>query len=438
MKTQFTIIFLVLFMPCFVGAQITKPGYKKPVQKKTTPALAGPKMFTGNSQLVITFDAPGTLYVDFIKIFDFKQGDVWRSPIMAGKHHVKYTNGIETWEKAIECKAGQQEIISTELYKLAAPRLNAEKNQQQFNKFKSDGARAMQNGNMVSALESYLKAREYKLNDDYVNAKILELEDRLNTKQFEKYKNEAEAYLTNNEKENALSSFKKAKEYNATDTYINNKIKQLTDAINDETFRSYKTKGDNYFNNGAYGKAIVEYQNALAVKDDSGIKERIAGCEVKLGVIIDPRDKQLYKIVELNGLIWMAENLNYNIDGSNCYDDNPDNCETYGRLYTYQEATQACPPGWRLPTKDEYMELRKTYRNRGLKNNGTSGFNALLGGYFYSGNVGYYNQGKIGIFWISSESAAEPWALRFSSGRCKIHLVLRSWDEFSCRCLKDD
>ena len=53
----------------------------------------------------------------------------------------------------------------------------------------------------------------------------------------------------------------------------------------------------------------------------------------------------------------MAENLKYKIGDSYCYDDNPANCEKYGRLYTWDAAFEACLPGWHLPNIEELYTL---------------------------------------------------------------------------------
>lgn len=76
--------------------------------------------------------------------------------------------------------------------------------------------------------------------------------------------------------------------------------------------------------------------------------------------------------------VWMAENLNYKMKNSYCYEDSAKYCDTYGRLYTWAAAVGksesvcgsghecglgtnkvqgACPKGWHLPTEEEWIAL---------------------------------------------------------------------------------
>lgn len=72
----------------------------------------------------------------------------------------------------------------------------------------------------------------------------------------------------------------------------------------------------------------------------------------------DTRDGQTYDIVELNGQRWLAENLRYDAgEGCFMYDGNAERLPAWGRLYTWEAAQRACPPGWRLPTPDEWKAL---------------------------------------------------------------------------------
>ena len=133
-----------------------------------------------------------------------------------------------------------------------------------------------------------------------------------------------------------------------------------------------------------------------------------------------------YKTAKIGTQTWLAENLNYEAEGSVCYENNPANCAKYGRLYNWETAKKACPKGWHLPSNAEWDELyrfvdcdtgtERLYRSKTagkyLKaksgwnedGNGTDkyGFSALPGGYGYSdgsfGNVGYH-----GVWWSASE-----------------------------------
>lgn len=155
------------------------------------------------------------------------------------------------------------------------------------------------------------------------------------------------------------------------------------------------------------------------------------GCDnVEKGSMTDSRDGKTYKTVKIGDQVWMAENLNYQTGDSKCYENKPENCEKYGRLYTWNDALTACPDGWHLPSKEEFEELReviggligggKKLKSRrgwssfdeGESGNGSDafGFAALPAGMYCSGcddsgnGRGEYDyEGRGASFWSSTE-----------------------------------
>ena len=54
----------------------------------------------------------------------------------------------------------------------------------------------------------------------------------------------------------------------------------------------------------------------------------------------------------------MRENLRYELANESWdYNSNPANSATYGKLYSWSGVNNAVPPGWHLPTDDEWKIL---------------------------------------------------------------------------------
>jgi len=165
----------------------------------------------------------------------------------------------------------------------------------------------------------------------------------------------------------------------------------------------------------------------------------VTGCvndpKPEFGEMTDSRDDQTYRTVKLGDQTWLAHNLNYETDdGSWCYDDDPANCEIFGRLYDWEAAMAACPDGWHLASDGEWSALIKyldpkadpssitessiaggMLKATGTMEDGTgpwkspnegatdaSGFSSEAGGARYEDGA-YIVLGMHAIYWTSSE-----------------------------------
>ena len=171
----------------------------------------------------------------------------------------------------------------------------------------------------------------------------------------------------------------------------------------------------------------------------------------------DPRDGQSYDIVQIGSQTWMAENLNYEVEGSACPEGDNRNCSKYGRLYTWEEALHVCPEGWRLPDRADFEQLiasaggmdfagekLKSTSDWFKKGNGSDdhGFNALPAGYRMGGSESapgkFDGIGGYAHLWTASETPdglAHYLLLDFSTKAAKLSAFGKD-EARSVRCVK--
>jgi len=161
---------------------------------------------------------------------------------------------------------------------------------------------------------------------------------------------------------------------------------------------------------------------------------------------IDPRDGKKYRTVKIGKQVWMAQNLNYEAEGSKCYNNDSAKAKKYGRLYDWETAMKACPEGWHLPSDAEWDELINYAYSHGLKAssgwnndaftgnsaNGSDvyGFSALPGGKG-EGFGGFSSIGDEGNWWSSSSRC---W---YMFGNMGFESGLGSGKLCSVRCVQD-
>jgi uncharacterized protein (TIGR02145 family) len=204
---------------------------------------------------------------------------------------------------------------------------------------------------------------------------------------------------------------------------------------------------------------------------------------------------QVYNTIQIFSQCWLKENLNVGVmipgtmEQSNngtiekyCYNDEPDSCAKYGGLYQWNEMMQytiqqgvqgICPPGWHLPTDEEWKVLEgavdsqygigdllwdydgdfrgydagmnlKTISGWYGNGNGTDlfGFSGLPGGRRPTGGD-FDFVGVAGIWWTSTRWTQYPWSRVLDAGYPGVFRIDVSGfcdvdNGFSVRCLRDE
>ena len=161
----------------------------------------------------------------------------------------------------------------------------------------------------------------------------------------------------------------------------------------------------------------------------SGNAETLQG---EVGVLINPDSSILYygqsigsdfvypgyEEVMIGNQVWMKRNWDADYPGSKVYDDDENNRDIYGGLYTWHQAMAAdfCPDGWHVPTEAEVDILIATLLgesvaggklkdigwwdapNTGASN--SSGFKGMPGGKF---DLLFSILGAKGLLWLQDE-----------------------------------
>jgi uncharacterized protein (TIGR02145 family) len=206
----------------------------------------------------------------------------------------------------------------------------------------------------------------------------------------------------------------------------------------------------------------------------------ITGCnkdpfaDADSGTFKDSRDSKSYQWVRIGDQIWMAGNLAWlpsvspssvisetspyyyvnGYDGSSVSEAKATaNYSTYGALYNWHAAQNACPSGWHLPTDSEWTILTnhlggidvagmKMKSTSGWNSNGngdnSSGFNALPAGGL-DHKYGFITINTIAVFSSATEnSTSTAWyrGLIFSENKVNRNDPVKS-DGYSVRCIKD-
>ena len=204
--------------------------------------------------------------------------------------------------------------------------------------------------------------------------------------------------------------------------------------------------------------------------------------DIDYGTMTDPRDGKTYRTVNVNGKIWMAQNLNF-IDSvhyplskeySKCDKDNEKNCDLLGRLYERAGAMNdercvyksqcnlgsapvqgICPDGWHMPSEAEAQSLvtfigrdnaTKVMSTNGWGNDCTGRINgediyglSFVGTGSWNPKDGYRSKGLYSQAWIYANATTQYYLLiRGSEGEFYVNTYSDYELYYPVRCLMDD
>jgi uncharacterized protein (TIGR02145 family) len=172
---------------------------------------------------------------------------------------------------------------------------------------------------------------------------------------------------------------------------------------------------------------------------------------------VKDNDGNTYGIAKMHdGKYWTTNNISTELPGSWCYDSLDSNCNSYGRLYTWNAALHVCEElgeGWRLPTDKEWCAMVQHYgRVHGdsgsdgkeaylqLIKGGASAFNVMLGG-GRDPDGAFRRMNAHGFFWTATESGdSTAWFYNFGKGSMRLfhQKDLEKIRAVSVRCVRDE
>ena len=227
-----------------------------------------------------------------------------------------------------------------------------------------------------------------------------------------------------------------------------------------------------------YSSSINDIESSLSIVVSSSVESSSSSWEpYSYGELIDKRDGQTYKTIKIGEQTWMAENLNYAYlqptstkdSSSECYNNEPDSCAKYGRLYLWSAAMDSaaifskdgkdcgdwkyqnvyenpscntqphkgvqgvCPESWHIPTKTDINTFSQ-YANASTEN-----FNSIVKYWLSGNNDDIQKLPQDSIFWTSVEKdTGDATALIFNATNITIRDDIHKRSSHFIRCVKDD
>ena len=145
---------------------------------------------------------------------------------------------------------------------------------------------------------------------------------------------------------------------------------------------------------------------------EAGVDNKVSDSKVTKDKIYDSSVGAYLNTIQFGMYVWLEDNATEGYSGSTmCYNDDPDNCYAYGRMY--HPGYARCPSGFSVPTKDDWSKTM-SYISKYPEVAASFGFS--MGGYCYEGlhgvactdldKAGYYLAGDSTIAIVKGRSVS--------------------------------
>ena len=350
-----------------------------------------------------------------------------------------------------------------------------ESQNQRYGQFIEKANTHLQAGENIAAIENYEEALKIKPGDAFATKMKLKTRKHHNKKVSGLCVLKGEIAVMKDDLNEGKEWFEKALELAPGDTGVIRRLAE-TEELYPIVAKKYQDIGDEFFGEFNWKKAKENYNRSLEIQPENPYikrKQKEIYANRKTGFPLpdftDPRDGNVYGVVQIGDQTWMTDNMRFVSDGSSCYENSQDHCKQYGRLYKRSASWDACPKGWKLPKEEEWEELIyrriSPYEQYNFLTGEDSKFYATTGGFYTPEDgdkfSGFSFNSYMGKYWafeskvslsVENISIAE-WkvykkAVR-QSGEKAVHdfmepgtVSISEFDEingdvkFSCRCLK--
>jgi TonB family protein len=151
--------------------------------------------------------------------------------------------------------------------------------------FREQGNRQLEAGNLQAALDKYRQAREYAPDNEELQQAIADLQNQIEQQQrrqeFQQYYNEGQELLRAGNYRDAKASFQKAQEIYPNNPDLQDALAEADRLLKEKEvetkkYERFRQEGDSLYDQDAFQEAIAAYKKALDIRpDDEYVKNRI-------------------------------------------------------------------------------------------------------------------------------------------------------------------